>query len=380
MTVGNWGNFFIGAFFWIVFASIINPDLYGRLNLWISISTFFSTFGLFGMNYLIISFYPKTKDDILISQAFTISLFFSIIASIPIIFLGFFKSFNIIEILLMCVFEIMVVFATITFAIQIAKKQYLLFFYSIIALRILRIGIGILLFVFLKDIKCIIIGFIVGTFPLLYLLRRNIKFLKIKLVHIKNYYNDIFWLYILSLVSASITYLDKVVVWLVSDDWSLGIYQFSFQIYQIMVIVPITLFLFILGGEKQSSLNSLIISIVILGIEAIIIIPTTIFLLPLWFPSYVASPMLILTFAISIIPYSLFSYESGKKTKNQEYNMVVLSIVVGFIILTILLIVFSIFADVTFFGIPFVVSNTFQYLILLFNSWKEIKTNKNKLS
>jgi len=285
----------IGGLFWMYMASLMGPEEYGQVSYLIGISVIVASISLFGAGNSMVVFVAKGKK--VRSLFFVITFTISIIGSI-ILFLMF-ENFG------MSIYTIGLVIFTLVVTDLLGKKSYVNYAKYLILQRILMVGIAIPLY-FIFGAVGVIIGIALSFLPFTFIIYRdfrepiNYSFLKLK-------FKTLFSIYLMDLSTLTRGYLDKLVIAPILGFTLLGNYQLGIQFIVILNIIPVAMYQYVLTHDSSgtSTVKIKILAVVISGILAIsgaIVAP---FFVPLLFPEFTESVLIVQILSFSIIPSTI---------------------------------------------------------------------------
>ncbi len=266
-----------GAAFWIIFAIIVHPLAYGHLSWLVSVAMLISTFCVFGMGKVIVSYYPRERNEGLLSEAvllvFVSSLFFGGLVSL---FVDIWTG------LLVIGFSLF----SIGFHMKLAKRDYEGYMWVWVGARSLAFLLPLLVYELLGLISGVVVAlavsyFVFGLWILRYITKPNFGNLKPKTKFAMGA-----WLADLSAVSMN--FLDKIIIGLLFGMMMLGFYQFAIRIFLLFAVFPQIMFFYLLPEKsagrrtKRIEVNATIFSIGLMGIMLVF----ASIVIPRYFPSF----------------------------------------------------------------------------------------------
>jgi O-antigen/teichoic acid export membrane protein len=286
---------FIGGLFWMYVASLMGPEEYGQVSYLISISIILTSISLFGAGNSMVVFVAKGEK--IRSLFFVITFTISVIGSI-ILFLMF-ENFG------MSVYAIGFVIFTLVTTDLLGKKLYVNYAKYLLLQRILMVGIAIP-FYFIFGLNGVILGIALSFLPFTFIIFRdfrepiNYSFLKLK-------FKTLFSIYLMDLSGLMRGYLDKLIIAPMLGFALLGNYQLGIQFLVILNIIPMAIYQYVLTHDSSGS-STVKIKILAVGIAGILSIAGAIvapFFVPMLFPEFTESILIVQILSFSIIPSTM---------------------------------------------------------------------------
>tara|TARA_B110000438_G_scaffold292192_1_gene330180 strand:- start:1763 stop:2917 length:1155 start_codon:yes stop_codon:yes gene_type:complete len=286
---------FIGGLFWMYMASLMGPEEYGQVSYLISISIILTSISLFGAGNSMVVFVAKGEK--IRSLFFVITFTISVIGSI-ILFLMF-ENFG------MSIYAIGFVIFTLVTTDLLGKKLYVNYAKYLLLQRILMVGIAIP-FYFIFGLNGVILGIALSFLPFTFIIFRdfrepiNYSFLKLK-------FKTLFSIYLMDLSGLMRGYLDKLIIAPMLGFALLGNYQLGIQFLVILNIIPMAIYQYVLTHDSSGS-STVKIKILAVGIAGILSIAGAIvapFFVPMLFPEFTESILIVQILSFSIIPSTM---------------------------------------------------------------------------
>lgn len=357
MTIGQVIATAFHALFYLIFATILDPEVYGEVVYWIAIAGFVSTISRFGMPYSVTVYQAKEKIS-LVKQVNSFVIISSSIAAIILIPFNIFAAF----------FSLGLSLFYMNQHNLLGLKKYKNLVITVITRSILFLGLPIL-FYFLIEIPGILIGlaianiipsftyfkFLSKTLNSFHEFRQNFKVL------IHNFGVD--------LSNSLPGTIDKLLIVPILGFTIVGYYQFNLQILTALSILPALLHGFILTEEASKKTYNKVIYLVIL--ISIILTFVTIFSAPYiiehYFTKFAEGIFSLQILSLSLIPLSL-AYVLNAKLQAQESTTVGYSLLVRIGSLVGLILLLGTFFDLFGLSLAVLFSNLFYagFLGLLF--------------
>jgi len=290
--IGRVFGIILQAIFYLLFASLLEPESYGELNVVIAIAGSFAVVSRFGLNLSLQVYQAKKKSEIA-DQIKTLFVISTSVAALILLPIDVFAA-------VLCVgFS----FFILNQQNLLGLRQYKKFMINAILRNILFLIIPIILY-FIFDIPGIVLGMaianIIGSIPL---------FTDLKLRSfggLRNYYKVLIQNYISDLSQLSLM-LDKLVISYLFSMFIVGIYQFNLQVLLALGVLPNVLSSYLISEESSGVSHKKIKSLVILGsvILAIIVIILSPFFVNEFFPKYSDGIFSLQIIVLSIIPRTI---------------------------------------------------------------------------
>jgi len=316
---------------WLIIAAISGPESYGELGFYIAIALISSVVAMPGITNTLLVYGDKDKK--IDSTLFSFGIILIIISSIIIIFIV--NNFS--TSLFLLGYSI---FGLVTTEI-IGKKLFSQFLKITIIQRILSIILAISLY-YLIGLEGVIFGlafsYLVFIPKFIDVLKRNPVDLNIlkkyKIFMLNNYGFDI--------NSILTTQLDKILIFPLFGTIILGNYYLAIQVMAISIILPGTIYQYLLTHETKTKTfkNLKLATIIFPIITSIIVIILSPIIFPIFFPEYVDVVGLIQIMILAIIPQTINLMYISKFMTTERSRIVlngsilfIISQVIGIIIL-----------------------------------------------
>ena len=326
----------ISSIFWLYLASILNSDGYGLLGFYLSIVGITGALSLIGsantMTVLI------SKEEKIQATVFSMVLLSSIVVG--------FATYLIFQNTSMSLYPIgYVIFSSILFEL-LGKKLFVNFFVYSISQRILMVIFSLLFYQYL-GIDGIILGYTCSFLPFAILMIKGYRESKVDFSILRKRSKIILNNYVEHLLQIISLNIDKIIILPVLGASILGHYLLGVQIFALLLIIPSAVFQYILPYDAINKKNQKLKQITVLFsvIIAIISISTAPSLLPIIFPKFIDSIIIIQIMSIAIIPKTISTIYTSVLLGNHKNKTVMLGTLTSTIIL-----VGGIFTIGTFWG------------------------------
>ena len=288
------------ALFYLLLAAFLVPDVYGELNLILALAGTFSTVSIYGLSISLQVFRAKNETKVA-DQIITLFLILTSLSAIILIPINPIAA-------ILC---IGLSFFAMTQGQLLGLKEYKKFMlYSILKSATFFI-IPIVLY-FLFELQGIILGMAISNF-----LGGIPIFRKLKIISfsgLKNYSKVILHNYGLASGAHLPSMLDKLLIAPLFGFFIVGVYQFNFQVFVAIGVLPGVLYGYLLSEEASGIGHRKLSSLAI--IASIILVVTVFFLapilVPIFYPKYVDGIESLQIIAIAIIPQTVGAIYGSK--------------------------------------------------------------------
>jgi len=308
ISIGRITAVSLQAIFFIVFASLLDPETYGELNLIIAIAGTVGTFSRFGLNQTL-QIYRAKNNSVISDQINTLFVIATSIAAIILVLLNPWAA-------ILCV---AMSFFAMNLQNLLGMRMYKQFMYASILKSATFIVLPIVLY-FLLQIPGIILGMAISHFiaSIPYFKQIKIK----PFPDLKHNYKTILNNFGVDSVGFSFL-VDKLLIGHMFGVYFVGIYQFNLQIFMAFAVLPGILLSFLLTeeskGKSYRKLNSLVIlTSIILAISVIVFAPLGV---SEFFPKYDEGISSLQILILSIIPESFQAILNAKLMARESTNV-----------------------------------------------------------
>lgn len=317
LTIGQITATAFHAIFFIIFAAILEPNVYGEMSFWISVAGTASVLSRFGMTYTV-TVYQAKGNSILSNQANVLVIITSSFTALILLPIDAFAAF----------LSLGFSFFFMNQYNLLGLKKYKKLAMTIIVRSILFILLPILFYFtigFLGIILGLALANIVCSFSYIKSLDRKINSFN----DLKNNFKVIIHNFGVELSTTLPTLVDKLVIVPLLGFITVGIYQFNLQILVGLGVLPAIIHGFLLTEESSSHIPNKILYLVIIG-SVILVILTIIFspfLVNLFFPKFIEGIQSLQIMIISVIPLSISSIFNAKLQAHESttvgYSLIV---------------------------------------------------------
>jgi O-antigen/teichoic acid export membrane protein len=358
----------ISSIFWLYLASILNSDGYGLLGFYLSIVGITGALSLIGSaNTLTVL---VSKGEKIQATVFSMILLSSIVVG--------FVTYLIFQNTSMSLYPIgYVIFSSILFEL-LGKKLFVNFFMYSISQRILMVIFSLLFYQYL-GIDGIILGYTFSFLPFAILMIKGYRESKIDFSILRNRSKIILNNYVEHLLKIISLNIDKIIILPVLGSSILGHYLLGFQIFILLLIIPSAVFQYILPYDAIKKKNQKLKKITVLFsvVIAIISISVAPSLLPIIFPKFIDSIIIIQIMSIAIIPKTISTIYTSELLGNNKNKTVMLGTLTSTIILVGGILTIGIFWGYIGISIAFVLSKIGEVIFLYIKKNNEVKLNRN---
>jgi O-antigen/teichoic acid export membrane protein len=353
LSIGRITAASLQAVFFIIFALLLDPAIYGELNLIIALAGTISVFSRFGLNHTL-QIYRAKNDSRISDQINTLFVITTSIAAIILVALNPLAA-------ILC---IAISFFTMNLQNLLGMRLYKQFMIFSILKSAIFIIVPIALY-FVLDIPGIVLGmafsYFLTSMPYFKQLRMKSFF------ELKNNYKTIVNNFGVDSSSGLSFLIDKLLVAQLFEMHIVGIYQFNLQVFLALAVLPNILLSFLLTEESSGlsyrKLNSLVITAsIILAIAVIVLAPMGV---SEFFPKYSEGVFSLQILIISIIPESIQAILNAKLMV-RESTKVGLSAILKISILLILIAILGPLYGLVGLSLSVLISITLNVLFLLF--------------
>jgi len=311
VTIGNFANAGLGFLFFFLAARILCVESYGVLSYNVSVGFVGVTFTILGLQTAIVTFYPKEKNLEFVRQAATLSFLLDFAASTVVLAAVVFFDAPLLP-------AILIIFGGTAFSMSVnfalGRQEYKKYALIMTGMRVGQCALLVLFYLFVA-----FTGWFLAWLEEVILLAYSIAYLAagygyFRLIKFNFSFNEVRakWRFCLpaavsSVFTASIGSLDKVVIGALFGMYSLGNYHLAFQFLTALMIVPISLFSFLLpeksGGKVRKEVEVLgIAAAALVTLAGIIVVP---YFIKLVFQSFEESIGAIQVLSLSVVPASI---------------------------------------------------------------------------
>jgi O-antigen/teichoic acid export membrane protein len=347
----------ISAVFWLYMASVLGAESYGQINYLLAITGIASSVALLGSENTImvytakgVKIQPPIYFITLMSGTITAAVLFS-----------FFDSFE----------ASVLVFGYIVFGLVgheiLGRKLYFTYSKFLITQRILMVALSIGLY-YLMGPNGVLLGIGIAYFPYAIRIYKEFRDSKIDFSVLKPRIGFMMNSYIMRIIDAFSSSVDKLLIGPMLGFAILGNYQLGIQFLSLLEILPAIVYKYTLPHDATGNPNTRLKKLTILFSIGLAFLGFAIspFIIPITFPKYVHAIEIIQIMSIAVIPATI-SYMFISKLLGMEKSKIVLGGSIVYLVaqlITILLLGNSF--GVTGIAVALVISTVVQTLFLFF--------------
>ena len=307
--LGRITSLILQAIFYLLFAALLEPEVYGKLNVIIALAGTFSLVSIFGFHNTLTVFIAKNKSN-LSEQVKTLALVTSSLAAVILLFIEQYAA----------LLSLGLSFFILSQHQQLGLKQYKQFMGFSVLKGILILALPILLFLVL-EIPGIVLGMAIANFvsSIPYFRELKIK----SFFGLKNHYKLLIHNFGIDASSNLPRLIDKLLIAPLFGFWIVGVYQLNLQILFGLEVLPVILYTYLLSEESSGKQNKKLSIIVVLIsiVVALVAIVVSPFFIEKFFPKYVEGITSLQILVISIIPLTITSIYSAKLQANESIKI-----------------------------------------------------------
>ncbi|MBS7287762.1 MAG: oligosaccharide flippase family protein [Candidatus Freyarchaeota archaeon] len=387
VSVGNIANGGLGFLFFFIAARILGVESYGVISYNISAGFLGATLSVLGLTTAITTFYPKEKNIDFVRQSATFTLIADAVYSIVILAAVLFFRAPLLP-------AILVLFGGTAYNISISfllgRQEYKQYAYTILWMRVgqcVAVALFYLLVAFTGWFFLQLEEGVLFLYGLAYLAAgyRYFRLLNINFSFGEVYAKWRFWLpaSASNIFAASIGNIDKIVIGALFGMSALGNYHLAFQFLMGLMIIPTSLFSFLLPEKSGGKVRR---EVEVLGIAAagltsaagIILVP---YVIKIFFPDFGGSVGVIQMLSLSVIPASVAYIKVSELYSKEKANTAMLSYAAMFVVYIAGIALLGGWLQAMGFAASYVIGQTVQAITaFLFssNKWAEWEAKRRK--
>ena len=329
LGIADLGSALIGGVFWLVIATLIEPEEYGEINYLLSIVGISFSICLIGIRETIIVY--TTKKNPITSTIFVVTGISSLVGFVALS--GIFSRIDISFLLIG--FIINELCLGYVLGLRLYKK------YSIYVLiqKILSFVLGII-FVIIFGYEGLIIALALSYVHFIIIYIKVIRLEKIKFSLLKE---SKFFLenYMMNISSTFRSHLDKIILLPIVGYTIIGNYALALQVFAIMMTFPRLVFKYILPEDTEGNENSnlkivTIIFGVVISLLGYFLSPI---IIPVLFPKFLEVVEIIQIIGFAAIPSSINQIQTSKLLSKEKSRIVFISRLLGAVTMISLLLI-----------------------------------------
>lgn len=312
--IGRFVSIFIQALFYLLFAKLLEPDIYGELNVILALAGTFATISRLGLAYTL-QVYQSKKESELSDRVKTLFLLSTGAASVILLSIDVFAA-------LLC-------FGMSLFIMYQQDLLGLLEYKKFMIISILRGGlffiIPILLY-FVLEIPGVVLGMAIASIIPGIPFFKNFKFKSF--TNLKSRYRPIIQNFMVESSGLTVM-LDKLLISSLFGFFIVGVYQFNLQIMLALQVLPGVLGSYLISEESRGEHHKKISYLVILCsvVVAILVIIFSSVLVNAFFPKYLEGVFSLQIMVLSIIPQTFASILIAKLLSKESTKVGFISLI-----------------------------------------------------
>jgi len=310
VTIGSVVSRALQAIFYLIVATLLEPELYGEMSYLIAIAGTFSLFSRFGLNQTITVYQAKEKVN-LSNQINVLAAITSVGAAIVLLFINEYAA-------ILC---LGLSFFVMNQHNLLGLKKYKRGMFYAITKGLLILAVSLPLF-YVFDIPGILLGLAISNFIASFDFIKSLR--KIQSFNlVKQNFKVIFHNFGVDVSTNLPRIVDKLLIAPLFGFFFVGIYQFNMQILFALEILPIVLYTFLLSEESSGKEHKKIIMLMLIGSVLLTIVSVSIapIVIENWFPKYIEGIFPLQILVISLIPLSITSIFSAKLQAKESTNV-----------------------------------------------------------
>ena len=352
-TVGGLGASVLGAFFWLILASILSVDNYGTVNFYIASANIIAGIGIIGLNVTVTTYIAKGEHKLL-QEANSITLITGVVSALVLSVFHWAAG----------LLSATLVFFTMAQAEMLGKKAYREYAFVLIGQRVTQITLSLLLY-FQIGIIGIILGYFI-FFSYKYFL--SIRNFSLKINSLKEKRNFTIHSYGYNLIGQTLSnYIDKIIIGAIFGYYTLGLYQLGFQFFMFLSIIPASLQQYLLpeesSGNQRHKIKLLVLAFSIVASIALFILSP--YLITNFFPTFTDAIPLVRLVSLSVIPSTIVAMLTASFLGNEKSKVVFAAGLIYITALISCIVVLGLVIGVLGLAIAIIIAKTIQAAFLL---------------
>ena len=302
ISVGRIVGAGLHGIFYLLFASVLNPTLYGELIFLIALAETFSIVSRFGLNHTITIFQAK-NDNLMVQQVNLIAFLFTSIAAVILIPINLFVA----------ILTLSMSFFVMAQHNLLGKRKFKKFMFISLLQGSLVLTITIFMY-FLLDINGILIGMLISNFLCSLAYWRSLSRITLSFNKIKENLKVLIHNFGVDLSTNLSRRIDKLLIVPILGFTTVGIFQFNTQILFGLELIPLALHSFLLAEESSGVKHKKLIYLIILlsiGITISLLIFAPLFVNQ-FFPDYSSGIFSLQILSLALVPLTISAVYSAK--------------------------------------------------------------------
>jgi len=288
--------------FYLMFAILLSPDVYGQMSYFIAIAGTFSIVSRFGLPFSATVTLAK-KNHVMANQLNVLLLITTGAASIVLLFINIYAA-------LLCLCWS---FFVMTQHNLLGTHEYKKFAWNVILKGILIIIIPVSLY-FVFDLSGIILGMVIGNLLVSLNWLKSLQRQVFSFKDVKRSYKTLIHNFGLDSSLNLTRVVDKILTVPLVGFAMTGIYQFNLQILFVMEILPNAIHAFMLSEASRANNSKKVIYLALIGsgLLSLVVIITAPFVIEQFFPKFQEGVLGLQIMAISLIPLTISGIFSAR--------------------------------------------------------------------
>lgn len=319
LGIADLGTAVIGGVFWLVIATLIDPEEYGKINYLLSIVGISFSICLIGIRETIIVY--TTKKNPITPTIFIITGFSGLVGFVALG--GIFSRLDISFLLLGYIIN------DLCLGYFLGLKSYKTYSKFVLVQKVSSFGLGIifvLIFGYEGLIAALALSYVHFIFIYFKVLRKekiNFSLLKNSKFFVENY--------VMNVSSSFRSHLDKIILLPIVGFTIIGNYALALQVFAIMMAFPRLVFKYILpedtdGNENKNLKIFTIIFGVVMALSGYFLSPI---IIPVIFPKFLETIAIIQIISFAAIPSSINQIQTSKLLSQEKSRSVLISRLFG---------------------------------------------------
>ncbi len=302
LTIGTLAANGLQAVFYMIFATLLKPEMYGQMSYFIALAGIFSIISLFGLHQTV-TVYQAKKKSVIANQANVLAVITTAVAALILIPIN--------------VYAALLAFGFSSFAINqynlLGLKKYKQFAWTAIVKSILLLIIPIALY-FIFEVPGIFVGMAISNFFGSFDFFKSLN-MKVQSFHeLRDNYKVVIHNFGVDMSQNLPPIVDKLLIVPLFGLFVVGIYQFNIQILLGLGTLPRVLHIFLLPEESGGTSHKKISYLAIFGsgLLALAVIVFSPIIINNFFPKFSEGIFSLQIMGTSLIPLSVSSIYNAK--------------------------------------------------------------------
>ena len=331
LGIADLGTAVIGGVFWLVIATLIDPEEYGEINYLLSIVGISFSICLIGIRETIIVY--TTKKNPIIPTIFIITGFSGLVGFVALG--GIFSRLDISFLLLGYIIN------DLCLGYFLGLKSYKTYSKFVLVQKVSSFGLGII-FVLIFGYEGLIAALALSYIHFIFIYFKVLKKEKINFSLLKN---SKFFVenYVMNVSGSFRSHLDKIILLPIVGFTIIGNYALALQVFAIMMAFPRLVFKYILpedtdGNENKNLKIFTIIFGIVMALSGYFLSPI---IIPVIFPKFLEAITIIQIISFAAIPSSINQIQTSKLLSKEKSRSVLISRLFGLSTMITLLVILT---------------------------------------